>query len=44
MMLGQVYQKQENYKGALKVFQEAVDFSPQNSEVRAKCRGGGDQS
>ena len=33
MMLGKVYQLQENYKGALKIYQEAVDFSPQNSTL-----------
>ena len=33
MMLGKVCQLQDNFKGALKIYQEAVDFSPQNSEI-----------
>ena len=33
MQLGKVYQIMENFKGALKVYQEAMEFSPQNSEL-----------
>jgi len=33
MQLGKVYQLQENFKAALKVYQEAMDHSPQNPEL-----------
>lgn len=31
--LGKIYELQEDFKAALKVYQEAIDFSPQNSKL-----------
>jgi len=33
LQLGKVYQLMDNYKAALKVYKEALEFSPQNSEI-----------
>jgi tetratricopeptide (TPR) repeat protein len=33
LQLGKIYCLQEDFKAALKTYQEAVDFSPQNSEI-----------
>mmetsp|Transcript_54708 Transcript_54708/g.150747 ORF Transcript_54708/g.150747 Transcript_54708/m.150747 type:complete len:413 (-) Transcript_54708:406-1644(-) len=33
MQLGKVYQLQENFEEALKVYQDAIDFSPENPEL-----------
>jgi len=33
LQLGKIYCLQEDFKAAVKIYQEAVDFSPQNSEI-----------